>query len=200
MANTKFEPPKLGSEVNVGKFTKLAQRVEETLTKEVLFAEAKQIDPSLILVAPNNRDGAPPNVQHVHFGILKSFKTKGFDRTRPAIGICIKFTREAGKMKLLRHNKRFTQGNKLLPPINEEHAIYGSLATSHFNLALRCIQSGLPSHIGNLSDLMSDNMNLKDVVLNGHRWWVLPRDCVNGAPSRHLLVAQPRPECKPSHP
>jgi hypothetical protein len=174
MAKSKFEPPKLGSDVDAGKFKKLAQRVEDTLAKETLFAEPKQIDPSLVLVAPLNRDGAPPNVQHVHCGILKSFKTKGFDRTRPAIGICIKFTSEEGKKKLLEHNKRFSKGNKLLPPIDEEQAIYGSLATSHFNLALRCIQSGISSPIGNLLDLTAENHNLKDMVLNGHRWWILP--------------------------
>lgn len=170
----KFEAPKPSPEVDAGKFKKLAQRVEETLTKEILFPEPKQIDPSFILVAPFNRDGAPPNVQHVHFGILKSFKTKGFDRTRPAIGICIKFTSEAGRKKLLEHNKRFSMGNKLLPPIDEEHAVYGSLATSHYNLALRCLQSGLHSPIGNLADLVSENLNLKDAVINGHRWWVIP--------------------------
>ena len=79
MANSKekFQTPKAGKDVDVGKFKKLAQRVEEVLTNEILFADPKQIDPSLILVAPNNREGAPPNVPHIHFGILKSFKTKG---------------------------------------------------------------------------------------------------------------------------
>ncbi len=113
-----------------GRFKKLAQRVEDTLTNETLFAEPKQIDPSLILVSPMNRDGAPPNVRHVHFGILRSFLTKGFDRTRPAIGICVKYTSEAGKTLLLEHNRRFSKGNVLLPPVNEE-ALYGSLETSH---------------------------------------------------------------------
>ena len=178
MANPKFESPKVAADVDAGKFKKLAQRVEETLTTEILFAEPKQIDPSLILVAPHNRDGAPPNVQHVHYGILKSFKTKGFDRTRPAIGICIKFTSEEGKKRLLEHNKRFSKGNRLLPPIDDEQAIYGSLATSHYNLALRCIQSGIHSPIGSLSDLVEENINLKEAVLNGHRWWVLPESVV----------------------
>ena len=72
---SKFETPNVGKDVDQGKFKKLAQRVEETMAKESLFAEPKQIDPSLILVAPTNRDGAPPNVQHVHYGILKSFMT-----------------------------------------------------------------------------------------------------------------------------
>ena len=70
-------PQKLNKEVGSGKFKKLAQRVEETLTNEKLNAEPKQIDPQLILVAPTNRDGTPPNVQHVHMGILRSFIHKG---------------------------------------------------------------------------------------------------------------------------
>ena len=62
-----------------------------------------------------NRDGAPPNVQHIHFKILKGFLEKGFDRTRPAVGICVKYLSEQGKKDLLEHNHRFTRGNKLLP-------------------------------------------------------------------------------------
>ena len=74
---SKFGAAALGPHVDVGKAKKLAQRVEETLATECLFAEPKQVDPSLILVAPANRDGAPPNVMHVHNGILKCFLTKG---------------------------------------------------------------------------------------------------------------------------
>ena len=139
----------------------------------VLFQEPKQLDPSLILVSPLNRDGAPPNVQHIHFKILKGVLEKGFDRTRPAVGICVKYLSEQGKKDLLEHNRRFTKGNKLLPPVNEE-ALYGSLACSRLNMALRCIQAGLQSPAGNLQDLMDDAGNLKDAVLNGHKWWVLP--------------------------
>ena len=166
-------PGSLGKDVDCGKFKKLAQRVEETLTNESLFANPKQLDPQLILVAPTNRDGAPPNVQHVHFGILRSFVRKGFDRTRPAIGICIKYTSESGKALLHEHNRRFSRGNGLLPPISDD-AIYGSLATSHFNLALRVIHSGLHSPAGPLEPLLEENPHLKEVVLNGHTWWILP--------------------------
>ena len=99
------------------KFKKLAQRVEEALSQESLFAEPKQIDPSMILVAPTNRDGAPPNVQHVHYGILKSFMTKGFDRAGPAIGICIKYTSEHGKALLMEQNN-ILQGQQA-PPFHQ---------------------------------------------------------------------------------
>ena len=88
----KFGTPSLGKDVDQGKLKQLAQRVEEALSQDSLFVEPKQIDPSLILVAPTNRDGPPSNVQHVHYGILQSFMTKGFDRTRLAFGFCIKYT------------------------------------------------------------------------------------------------------------
>ena len=76
---------------------KLAMRVEETMSKHCLFSEPKQIDPTLVLVAPTNRDGATPNVQHVHFGILSCFIKQGFDKNRPRTGVCIKYTSEEGK-------------------------------------------------------------------------------------------------------
>ena len=81
---------------------------------------------------------------------------KGFDRTRPAVGICVRFTSEEGKAALLRHNHRFTKGNKLLPPIRDD-AIYGSLACSHLNVCLRIIQSGLRSPVGDLQGLLAEN-------------------------------------------
>ena len=62
--------------VDPGKLKKLAQRVEDTLSTMCLFAEPKQLDPSLVLVAPLNRQGAPPNKRHVHVGVLLSFKEK----------------------------------------------------------------------------------------------------------------------------
>ncbi len=72
------------------------------------------------------------NVQHIHFKITECFVDKGFVR-QPS---------ELGKKSLIDHNRRFTQGSAFLPPVNEE-AIYGSLARSHLNIALRCIRSGL---------------------------------------------------------
>ena len=58
--------------------------------------------------------------------------TKGFDNTKPAIGVCIKYTSEHGKALLMDHNNRFYKGNKLLPALNEE-AMCGPLASSHYN-------------------------------------------------------------------
>ena len=90
-----------------GQFKKLAQRVEEALSQESLLVVPQLIDHALILVVATNRDGAPPNAQHVHYGIFRSFMTKGFERTRLATGICTKHTSEHGKALFIDHNKRF---------------------------------------------------------------------------------------------
>ena len=44
------------------------------------------------------------------------------------------------------------------------------------NLALRCSKQGSHSPIGDLSALISgpDNKSLKEVALDGHKWWALP--------------------------
>ena len=65
------------------KTLKLAQIVTECLKNNRIFEDAKQIEPQQVLVVPLNRDGAPPNCQHIHFGIIRSFGDKGFDPTRP---------------------------------------------------------------------------------------------------------------------
>ena len=178
MADSKFQSPKPSTDVDAGKFMKLAQRVERTLTTKCLYIEPKQIDPDKILVSPYNRLGANPNTKHMHFGILKSFWKNSFDRTRPAIGICVEIKSVEGIRKVLEHNRKFTEGNKLLPPILDlatRAPVYVSLACTHLNLAFRAIKNGTHSPVCNLRDLM-DHETLKQTVLEGHKWWVLPED------------------------
>ena len=176
MSLSKFGAPKVGEKTDMGRIKKLAQRVEVTLTEETLYPEPKQIDPRSILVAPLNRDGAPPNVQHIHRGIPQSIQQKGFDRSRPQVGILVEFKSQDGKKKLLEHNRRFSKGVRLLPPIEECKVLYGSLAGSHFNLALRCILAGTSSPVGDLSGMLIDDPALSDVVQSGHRWWILSEE------------------------
>ena len=176
-----FGTPKASENTDLGKLKKLAQRVEQVLNDKVVFKEPKQLDPRQILVAPLNRDGAPPNVQYIHHGIIKNILQKGFDRTRPQVGICVEFKSDEAKAKLLEHNRRFSKGVTLLPPIDESKVLYGSLAGSHLNLALRLIRGGCSSPVGDLNSLIVDDESLKEVVLHGHRWWILPEDTPSSA-------------------
>ena len=100
---------------NVGNAgARLAQRVESALGK-ALHKEPKQIDPRKILVSQHNRMGAPPNVQYIHKTLLKSFLEKGYDYSRPAVGICVEVKSPEGKRKLLEHNKKLT--SPLMSPL-----------------------------------------------------------------------------------
>ena len=171
-----FGGPQASTQSDPGKLKKLAQRVEQTLNEHVVFKEPKQLVPRSVLVAPHNRDGAPPNVQHVHMTILKSFLTKGFDRTRPQVGICIEYKSDEGRRKLIEHNQRFSKGCSLLPAIDDKVAMYGSLAGSHLNLALRLIQNGASSPAGDIRSLTEGDPSLGDIVMHGHRWWILPEN------------------------
>ena len=99
------------------------------------------------------------------------------------MGICVEFKSEKGKRKLLEHDKRFTQGVSLMPHIEESKAAYGSLAGSQLNLALRLIQAGAASPAGDLGSFSLENESLKEVAMNGHRWWILPEDT-----EEHLLA------------
>lgn len=154
---------------------KLAQRVEQTMLRAI-NSEPKQLDPRSLLVAPANRDGAPPNVQYIHYGILRSLQKSGFDRTRPHVGICVQFRSSEGKERLLAYNKSFSSGNSLLPPIDEPKVLYGTLAGSHLNLALRIIQAGTHSPAADVAKLVSPGSHLAEIVEAGHKWWILPED------------------------
>ena len=72
-------------------------------------------------------------------------------------------------------------GNNLLPPISADHTgpWYASLACSHLNLALRCIKNGTRSPVCDLTTLM-EQKTLREVVLEGHRWWILPETLTRG--------------------
>ena len=169
----KFGAPSLAASSDAGKASKLAARVEQIM-QSCLNAEPKQLDPRCLLVDPCNRDGAPPNIQHVHHQILKSFATQGFDRTRPAVGICVKYTSVEGKSRLIEHNRRFSAGASLLPPIDESQVMYGTIAGSHFNMALRILASGMGSPAADLTNLVEGNLG--EIVKDGHRWWILPEE------------------------
>ena len=168
----KFGAPSLSAVSDAGKAFKLAARVEKVM-QTCINAEPKQLQPGALLVDLCNRDGAPPNIQHVHQQILKSFVTQGFDRTRPAVGICVKYTSVEGKSRLIEHNRRFSLGTSLLPPIDESQAMYGTIAGSHFNLALRILASGMGSPATDVTTLVEED-SLGEIVKDGHKWWILP--------------------------
>ena len=85
------------TQADVAKMGKVALRVQKTLQDFTVWNEPKQLDPSSILVAPCNRDGAPPNGPHIHRGILKGLMDNGFDATRPQVGVCVEFRTPEGK-------------------------------------------------------------------------------------------------------
>lgn len=180
MADSKladFGAPKVASYADQGMLKKLAARVEAVLATAI-NREPLCIDIDAILVSPRNRLGAPPNVCHIHHGIIKGIKNNGWSPTRPLVGIAVEFKTEKGKRLLLEHNERFSRGNHLLPPILVKgHVVwYGSLAASHLNLALRCIRAGVNSPAGDLKSLLDEDVHLREVVQNGHRWWILPEE------------------------
>ena len=78
-----------------------------------------------------------------------------------------------GKQQLIEHNLRFSSCSEFLTKIHEDKVLYGSLAGSHLNLALRLLQQGASSPAGDLSKLCESNLTLEDTVQNGHKWWIL---------------------------
>ena len=169
--------PPIGLNTDAAKSFKLAQKVERILNT-CINSEAKQLKPQVLLVDPSNRDGAPPNVQHVHHTILKSFQDNGFDKTRPQTGICVQYTSTEGKLKLLEHNKRFTAGAHMLPPLMKEGAMYGTLAGSHLNLALRILVHGVASPAVDVTSLVQPGSSLEEITQDGHKWFILPEETV----------------------
>ena len=83
-----------------GEMKQEAARAEERLNTICVCAEPKQVDLNVVLVYPWHRFGDTPNVQHTHYGILAAFLKSSYDRTRPAVGICVEYKFSAGIEKL----------------------------------------------------------------------------------------------------
>jgi len=89
--------PKGAPVVDPQQFLKLATRVATIIKKDRLSTHPVRLMHGKVVVGINNREGAPPNVQHVHHGILKGIREKGFCSDRPQVGICIKYESPEGK-------------------------------------------------------------------------------------------------------
>ena len=65
---------------DAGKQLKLAQRVKMGLA-EYCHYEPMHLDVDSVLMGSLRRDGAPPNLQYIHHGILGDFLKNGFSRS-----------------------------------------------------------------------------------------------------------------------
>ena len=160
--SSRFGTPQIGNpqDIDEEKLERGRDRIEALLEQGL-----QRINPRKILVAHCYRNGARPNLSHVH-SILKSIDNLGLDVSKFPVGICIKYETPEGKRKLIEHNKKFAS---ILPPIDEALAQYGSIACSHLNLALRIIQG--------LEDAPSlQDAHLQEAINEGLEWMVLPEN------------------------
>ena len=63
-----------------------------------------------------------------------------------------------------------------MPPVDDTKAMYGTIAGSHLNVALRILAHGLPSPAADVTNLVVAGSSLQEIVQSGHKWWILPED------------------------
>ena len=126
-------------------------------------------------VSPENRLGADPNLVVLHARITSSFETDGYDPSRHLAGIVVHYRSEEGKKALIAFNQRFSQGRVGAPKIHPEKMKYGTLASAHLTLAVRCVAEGMVSPVSgkNLGRLVVEDEKLGRVVLRGLQYTVL---------------------------
>ena len=54
--------------------------------------------------------------------------------------------------------------------------MYGTIASSHLNVALRILAHGLPSPAADVTNLVVAGSSLQEIVQSGHKWWILSED------------------------
>ena len=138
-----------------------------------IFAISR-LDCDSVGVHPNNRGGSSPNFQYVHGSLYANIIKDGFDPKRAIPGIVIKCDEGDAKKKLIEYNEGLAQGNDLCPPVVKTKMCYGTLASSHLTLGLRCFKNQMNSRIsGCVFSVPSDDEFLKQVVDHGHLYYVL---------------------------
>ena len=154
------------------KVDRLAKRYEQALALAV-NDKPILIDPRHVGVSKVNRLF---NINHVHNSILKSMVNEGHDASRPDIGICVELHDPEKKKDLVEHNKQLTELSPLMPPLHEDLMRYESLASTHYNIALRLGRGCCHSPAGDLSALKKDDESWAETTDRGHWWIVLPED------------------------
>ena len=149
----------------------LAKRVEKILEGALDYGEPRKLPPHYLGVSPLNRQFS---VQHVHQGILASFKDYGHSQMRTQIGICVQHKAGSKTLAELRkHNEQLSDCSPLFPRHAAERMDYECLASTHYNVALRLVSSSAQSPVGDLTQMRLNDESLAQVAADGHRWIVL---------------------------
>ena len=135
------------------------------------------LDPDSIGVSPENRDGADPYQQVLHARLTTSFANDGYDPTRHLPSIVVHYRSDEGRKALLGSNERFTEGRCGFPRIYEEKMKYGTLALSHFTLAVRCVRQGMVTPSGvNLGELLKEESKLARLAAQAAQYVVFKEE------------------------
>jgi len=74
-------------------------------------------------------------------------------------------------------NVNFSSASNLYPPVRVEVMNKGSLACSHTNMMLRCIEAGMVSPLTSQLFTYGEDDKLRQAATVGHHWWVLSDQC-----------------------
>ncbi len=71
----------------------------------------------------------------------------GYDPSRPLPGIAVTASTAEQIAKLQAHNLKFGEGSDLYPPVHRDQMRFGTLASTHLNLLLRCYGANMVSSV-----------------------------------------------------
>ena len=162
------------AEHNASNTVKANKRVQAIVEKHRVFEEPQRLDPDTVGVSPFNRGGSAPNMPYIHSALQQMVTRDGFDPKRPQAGFVILHETSDSQAGLVAFNEKLADGCDLYPPVFGKGMKYGSLASSHLTLALRCWKNTVHSSItGARFQVPADDDALKHVVSQGHSYFVL---------------------------
>ena len=155
---------------------KSGQRVLINIAKYKVVEEPVSIPPNEVGCDYTNRGGQIPSIMVVHQVIGPDIKVNGYDPTKPKPGVVRQYKSNEGKRKLVKWNEDFSVRNPAFPTVESDVMSYGSVASSHLTLTLRCYRERLHSQITNDAFTIENDDNLLQGTRRGHKYWVLRED------------------------
>ena len=161
--------------IDSGKMLKLGKHVAALIVQHRLFNTPQNVNPRRIVASIQNRRRQPPSVANCHCVVYKSIRLNEYDPMKNNPGVLQRFTTKMAELEShVSYNKEFTDLTPALhPPIHENEVDSVSLACTHLNHVFRLIDAEMVSPITNIKFEVGADEELKKMIKDGHRSWVL---------------------------
>ncbi len=161
-------------------YVKAAKRFKQIISDYKESDEAIAIPPGKVFVSPFNRLGVYLNLMYAHEDLGPNIHKKGYDPSRPKVGVVSRRTDPAKVKRLKEHALNMQSASpSLYPPLSASSAYdcFECVGGNHLTLVFRFYETNYTSPITGITYVVPEDENeLRDKVSRGHNYIVLRDD------------------------